>query len=158
MLHDRETEEVCNVIIPQRQETRPPDFARRTRTDHVSKHYNDIRVCVYSAWANLYAHSQTCSNQITLRSLASFLLRTVDGSGNLLIMPINGTNHNGRARFFRKMKIKEIACHQELIIVRLFLIKQSAIVSNPSVLNQLTLVISLTSPKNRWSPRKPNHM
>lgn len=78
-----------------------------------------------------------------------FLLRTVDGSGNLLIMPINGTNHNGRARFFRKMKIKEIACHQELIIVRLFLIKQSAIVSNPSVLNQLTLVISLTSPKNR---------
>lgn len=95
------------MLLFQRQETRPPDSARRTRTDHVSKHYNDIRMCVYSASADLYAHSQTCSNQFTLRSLASFLLRTVDGSRNLLITPINGTNHNGRARFFRKMKIKE---------------------------------------------------
>lgn len=148
------------MLLFQRQETRPPDSARRTRTDHVSKHYNDIRMCVYGASANLYAHSETCSNQFTLRSLASFLLRTVDGSRNLLIMPINGTNHNGRARFFQEDKNKraEIACNQELIIVRLFLIKQSAIVSNPSVLNQLTLVISLTSSKNRLSPRKPNHM
>lgn len=109
MLHDRETEEVCNVIIP---ETGNTTTGFRAPDSHGSciktlQRYTHVCIQCMSASANLYAHSQTCSNQFTLRSLASFLLRTVDGSRNLLITPINGTNHNGRARFFRKMKIKE---------------------------------------------------
>lgn len=53
MSHDQETEEVCNVIISETGNT-TKGFCRtklthKHRTDHVSKHYNDIRICVYSA-------------------------------------------------------------------------------------------------------------
>lgn len=57
-----------------------------------------------SAAANLYLDSQARSNQFTLTLSFAFLLRTIQESGNLLIMPIKGANNNGRPHYLAKRR------------------------------------------------------
>lgn len=113
------------MLLFQRQETRRKDSAG------LSSHTNIARI-MYQNITTIYAYvfivqplSRSSLKPIhTAISQCYFLLKTVHASTHLLIMPINGTKGQWTLAFFRKtQKIKQIASHQELIIVGLFLIK-----------------------------------